>query len=97
MRPTEQGSATEGDAASSTPTPDDVGTRAHLLPEERAAGSDDPHAQAEAILADAAERTVASDQRRDQVGEHRTSAQATDPVPDHAAHEPSTVETEEIR
>ena len=31
--------------------------RARLLPEERAAGSDDPHAQAEAILADSEDRT----------------------------------------
>ena len=31
--------------------------RAHLLPEERAAGSDDPRAQAEAILAESEERT----------------------------------------
>lgn len=31
--------------------------RADLLPEERAAGSDDPEAQAEAILADSDERT----------------------------------------
>jgi len=34
-----------------------VQTRAALLPEERAAGSDDPHAQAEAILADSQDRT----------------------------------------
>ena len=31
--------------------------RARLLPEERAAGSDDPQAQAEAILADSEDRT----------------------------------------
>lgn len=31
--------------------------RQHLLPEEAAAGSDDPSAQAEAILADSDERT----------------------------------------
>jgi hypothetical protein len=31
--------------------------RADLLPEERAAGSDDPEAQAEAILSDSDERT----------------------------------------
>ena len=34
-----------------------VQTRAALLPEERAAGSDDPHAQAEAVLADSEDRT----------------------------------------
>jgi len=31
--------------------------RAHLLPEEEAVGSDDPEAQAEAILADSDDRT----------------------------------------
>lgn len=34
-----------------------VAERASLLPEERAAGSDDPRAQAEAILAESEERT----------------------------------------
>ena len=34
-----------------------VGQRAELLPEERAAGSDDPRAQAEAILEESDERT----------------------------------------
>lgn len=37
--------------------PDDrVATRAELLPEEEAAGSEDPHAQAEAILEESDER-----------------------------------------
>ncbi len=36
-----------------------IETRADLLPEERSAGSDDPEAQAEAILADSDERTAA--------------------------------------
>ena len=36
---------------------DRVATRAELLPEEQEAGSDDPVAQAEAILADSDERT----------------------------------------
>jgi hypothetical protein len=36
---------------------EDVTERAQLLPEERAAGSDDPRAQAQAILAESAERT----------------------------------------
>lgn len=35
-----------------------VRERAHLLPEEEAAGSDDPEAQAEAILAESDERTA---------------------------------------
>jgi len=34
-----------------------VASRAELLPEEQAVGSDDPLAQAEAILAESAERT----------------------------------------
>jgi hypothetical protein len=42
-----------------TETPDDerIHNRARLLPEEQASGSDDPDAQAEAILADSDERT----------------------------------------
>jgi hypothetical protein len=49
-----------------TPPPDDqddqtqarhVATRAALLPEERAVGSDDPQAQAKAILKESEERT----------------------------------------
>jgi hypothetical protein len=35
-----------------------VGERAHLLPEEAAAGSADPAGQAEAILAESEERTI---------------------------------------
>ena len=38
-------------------SPDDVERRADLLPEEIAAGSDDPESQAEAILAESEERT----------------------------------------
>ncbi|CAN7313756.1 hypothetical protein [Knoellia sp. LjRoot47] len=36
---------------------DRVGRRAELLPEEQAVGSDDPEAQARAILAESQERT----------------------------------------
>ena len=42
---------------SETPEDDRVETRAELLPEEQVAGSDDPHAQAEAILEESDERT----------------------------------------
>jgi hypothetical protein len=42
---------------SQTPDDDRVETRAELLPEEETAGSDDPHAQAEAILEESDERT----------------------------------------
>lgn len=37
---------------------DSVNERAHLLPEELAAGSDDPQLQAEIILQESAERTL---------------------------------------
>jgi hypothetical protein len=45
---------------------------AELLPEERAAGSDDPAAQAEAILEDSDER----EDYREPAREHRTSDEA---------------------
>jgi hypothetical protein len=51
-----------------------------LLPEERAAGSDDPQAQARAILADSDERQEDPTAAPDTVLENRTSADATDPV-----------------
>ena len=50
-----------------------------LLPEERAAGSDDPEAQAAAILADSDEREYDPEAAPDTVLERRTSADATDP------------------
>ncbi len=43
-----------------------IGDRADLLPEELAAGSDDPEAQAEAILADSDRRTDQPEQTRDE-------------------------------
>ena len=43
-----------------------IGERADLLPEELAAGSDDPEAQAEAILADSDRRTDQPEQTRDE-------------------------------
>ena len=47
------------------PDSDAVASRAELLPEEREAGSDDPQAQAEAILADSQERTEDPEGTRD--------------------------------
>ncbi len=44
---------------------DAVASRAELLPEEKEAGSDDPQAQAEAILADSQERTEDPEGTRD--------------------------------
>lgn len=54
-----------------TQTPDerDIETRAALLPEEEAAGSESPHAQAEAILEESLERT------EDPRGTRRSSTQ----------------------
>ena len=51
---------------------------ADLLPEERSAGSDDPEAQAAAILADSDEREDDPEAAPDTVLERRTSADATD-------------------
>lgn len=45
----------------------------HLLPEERAAGSDDPQAQADAILAESDLRTADQNAAPDTVLERRTS------------------------
>lgn len=42
---------------SQTPDQDRVASRAELLPEEQAAGSQDPEEQAEAILEESDERT----------------------------------------
>jgi hypothetical protein len=51
----------------------------HLLPEEEAAGSEDPEAQSAAILEDSAARSDATVTPRRPV-EHRTSDEATEPV-----------------
>jgi hypothetical protein len=54
-------------------TEHNVETRAHLLPEEQAAGgSDNPEQQAEAILAESEERTMHPD-ADDAQGGHRQS------------------------
>lgn len=47
-----------------------------LLPEELAAGSDDPAAQARAILADSDQRSADRNAAPDSVVEHRSSDQA---------------------
>ena len=59
-----------------------VASRAELLPEEKAAGSDDPEAQAEAILRDSEARTVSRDASPGTHLEQRTSEEVTDPPPD---------------
>jgi hypothetical protein len=53
-----------------------VGIRAELLPEERAVGSEDPHAQAEAILAESAERTENPDPDASSQSRRRTSKES---------------------
>jgi hypothetical protein len=70
-----------------SPTPNDepldderVSTRAELREEERAAGSDDPEAQAEAILEDSDRRVASRDAAPGTHLEHRTSEDATPPV-----------------
>ena len=57
---------------------DRVRSRAELLPEEQTAGSEDPEAQAEAVLADSDERTEVPGAAPDTVLERRSSADAAD-------------------
>jgi hypothetical protein len=54
--------------------------RAELLPEEEAVGSDDPEAQARAILAESDERQADRDAAPSTHLEHRSSEEATPPV-----------------
>ena len=59
-------------------TDENIETRAQLLPEEQAAGgSEDPEAQAEAILAESEERTIHPD-ADDAQGGHRQSSDTVD-------------------
>lgn len=51
-----------------------------LLPEEDAAGSDDPVAQTETILDESEQRTAARDAAPSSRVEHRTSDEATPPA-----------------
>jgi len=71
--------------ADDEPTVDEeqVSSRAELLPEEQAAGSDDPEGQAEAILEESDERVMGRDATPDGSGdgiEQRTSEDATPPA-----------------
>ncbi|GHJ06099.1 hypothetical protein TPA0907_04660 [Micromonospora humidisoli] len=59
---------------------DRVESRAHLLPEEAAVGSDDPQAQAEAILAESDLRAADQGAAPDTVLEHRTSEETVPPI-----------------
>jgi hypothetical protein len=58
---------------STRPAAEQVQTRAALLPEEAAVGSDDPLAQAEVILEDSAERTEDRESAPTTFLEHRRS------------------------
>lgn len=65
----------------SDPSEDErASTRADLTPEEQAAGSDDPQAQAEAILEESDERTASREAAPSTHLEHRTSDDATPPA-----------------
>ncbi|MEV4493130.1 hypothetical protein AB0K04_23810 [Micromonospora coxensis] len=57
-----------------------VESRAHLLPEEAAVGSDDPQAQADAILTESDIREEDRNAAPDTVLEHRTSEQTVTPI-----------------
>jgi hypothetical protein len=61
------------------PDPKAVETRAELLPEEEQAGSDDPEAQAAAVLADSEARSLDRNAAPGSVVEHRTSEDTVDP------------------
>lgn len=54
----------ESRSEESRPEESRIDTRAELLPEEQDAGSDDPRAQAEAILEESDERTDAPEETR---------------------------------
>lgn len=54
---------------------------AYLLPEERAAGSDDPEAQAAQILADSDAREAYDESTPDRRIDHRQSPETVEPGP----------------
>jgi len=71
-------SGTVSDGLPSEQSEDRVRSRSELLAEERAAGSEDPLAQAAAVLADSDERTEVANAAPDTVLERRTSAESAD-------------------
>ena len=71
-------SGTASDGLPGERSDDRVRSRSELLAEERAAGSEDPLAQAAAVLADSDERTEVPDAAPDTVLERRTSAESAD-------------------
>ena len=73
----------QGRHADEEEAPDDrnIAKRSNLLPEEKAVGSDDPKAQAEAVLADSLERTEHPDPDSSTQSPRRTSEEATPDTP----------------
>ncbi|WP_375433268.1 hypothetical protein [uncultured Friedmanniella sp.] len=63
---------------------DQVAERAHLLPEELAAGSDDPTAQAEVILAESERRTLEPEATQQESVQSDQSTSEDRTVADHA-------------
>lgn len=61
------------------PDPERVARRAELLDDERAVGSDDPDAQARAILEDSDERSEDRSAAPGSIVEHRRSDETVDP------------------
>ncbi|MER5453158.1 hypothetical protein ABT008_00065 [Micromonospora sp. NPDC002389] len=57
-----------------------IESRAHLLPEEAAVGSDDPQAQADAILTESDLREADRNAAPDTFLERRTSEQTVTPI-----------------
>lgn len=68
------------DAGEREPDPERVARRAELLDDERAAGSDDPDAQARAILEDSDERSEDRSAAPSSIVEHRRSDETVDPI-----------------
>lgn len=66
---------------SEMPDEEAVEARAHLLPEEIAAGSDDPEAQAEVILEESQERTLHPEATRHESAQTPDGAGGREPGP----------------
>jgi hypothetical protein len=61
------------------PSEDAIESRSNLLPEEEAAGSDDPRRQAEVILEESSERVLGTGEQAI-AREHRTSEDTVEPL-----------------
>jgi hypothetical protein len=70
---------TSPDGDSPVPTEESIESRANLLPEEEAAGSDDPRRQAEVILEESSERVLGTGEQA-VAREHRTSEDTVEPL-----------------